>query len=137
MGNKILAAVLLACVICWSLPAMTVAALSFGPAHRSTPAMAQKHSCCPRIHSQVRSSFFAALPPANMPCDSRHPCCLQRGQENAPALPSLRIDSRPNLQPVYMNHRDRNAAALQLVTIAPFEVNASKFYFLQSTVLRN
>lgn len=115
---------------------MTVAALSKRPAHASTAAIAQKHSCCPRIPSKVRPSLFAAFRPAKMPCDSRHPCCLQRGQQNAPALPSLRTDSRPDLQPVYMDGSDEKAA-LRLVTVAPIEVNPSKFCLLQSTVLRN
>src|SRR5262249_20779845 len=136
MGNKVLGAMLLACVICWSLPAITVAALSFGPAHASTAAIAQKHSCCPRIHSEVRPSLLAAFPPAKMPCDSRHPCCLQQGQENAPALPSLRTDLRPDLQPVYMD-RSNEKAALRLVTVAPIEMNPSRSGLLQSTFLRN
>src|SRR5690349_17066933 len=136
MGNKVLGAVLLACVICWSLPAITVAALSLGPAHASTAAVAQKHSCCPRIHTQLRPSFLAVPPPSNMPCDSRHPCCLQRGQENAPALLSLRTDSRPDLQLAYIDRSDERAAVLP-VTTAPIEVNPSKFCLLQGTVLRN
>ena len=136
MGKKILAAVLLACVSCWNLPAMTVAPFGFGPAHASKAATAQKHSCCPRIHSQVRPSFFAALPPVNMPCNRRHPCCLQRGQENAPAVLSLRTDSRPDPQPVDMDRGD-GKAALRLVTAAAIEVNLSKSSLLQSTVLRN
>src|SRR5215831_20535711 len=135
MPNKILAAVLLVCVICWSLPQATVAAVSLSPVHASTAETAQEHSCCPRIHPQARPSFFAVLPPANMPCDSRHPCCLQQGQENGPALPSPKTDSRPDLQ-LHMHGSHGTTAVLSSVTTKPYSVNPSELCLLLSTVLR-
>src|SRR5215471_21095041 len=106
MRNRTLAAALLISVVCWSLPPMTTAALAMPTARASTSAAAQEHSCCPGVHSPARLFFLATIPPATMPCDSRHPCCMQQAPENSPALPALRIDSRPDLHLLHVDGSD-------------------------------
>ena len=136
MTNKSLATVLLASVLSWSLPPVTVAALSVRPIDARPVPTAPEHSCCPKIHTQVRPSVFAVIPPVTMPCDSRHPCCLRQGQEHAPALPSLKTDSRPDLQPLHIEGSHGTTAVLRPLTAAPDEVNPSESCLLRSTVLR-
>lgn len=136
MKNKTLATVLFACVLCWSLLPMTMAALTMHTMRASTTGAAQEHSCCPEVHPRARPSGFATSPPATMPCDSRHPCCMQQAPENSPALPALRIDSRPDLYLLHVGGSYSEITLSQPVTAAPFALNLSEPYLRRTTVLR-
>jgi hypothetical protein len=115
---------------------MTMAALTMQTMRPSTTAAAQEHSCCPGVHAPTRPFRFATIPPATMPCDSRHPCCMQQAPENSPALPALRIDSRPDLHLLHVDGSDLKNTHPQSVTAAPSPFNLSELYLLRSTVLR-
>lgn len=136
MKTRTLATLLLASVVCWSLTPVTVAALTTPTVRSSTTAVAQERSCCPAMHPPAWPSVFATIPPATMPCDSRHPCCMQQPPENSPALPALRIGSRPDLHVLHFCGNPAENTPSQSVVAAPFPLNVSELSLLRSMVLR-
>src|SRR5580692_4609305 len=139
MRRRILASAVLASMLCWSMASLVASPLAMRSwLARAATAIseAHQHSCCPRSHSRWAQFVLAALPPMTMPCGNQHPCCVQQGPENSPALPALRNDSRPDSRFLAVGI---DSPGLSVSRPAPVEVserNYSELSLLRSTVLR-
>lgn len=137
MSKKVLAAALLASMLSWSMHPLLPSSLLFSPhaPRRAETTSAHQHSCCPGAHTQVASFLMAPLPPASMPCGDRHPCCMQQGSDNAPALPAANTGA-PLVEhlPLAIGEFDLRPGSVARVTAAG--PNAFEFYSPRNTVLR-
>lgn len=141
MRKRFIAAVVLASLTYWSVPASFASAKSsaFPNSHRPVPpppSEAQHHSCCPGFHSPfVEQLVEELLPVPEMPCGERHPCCARQAPQNPPALTAASRVERPRSQ--------------SKVAVAAFKVSCGKnisaetsdafpfpSYLVKSTVLR-
>lgn len=98
MRNKGIAALVLASMVCLSIPSAAAAAKNSyaGSESQQKHSAAPDHSCCPGFHQSVALLPFVALTPAPaMPCGDRHPCCA-RHVPDSPAAVTAGIRVEPS-----------------------------------------
>jgi len=141
MKKRFIAAVVLASLTLWGVPAAFASTLQPGSSISEKPAeqiaSAHDHSCCPGFHSRIVLPPFVTPAPAEMPCGEQHPCCAKPAPQNSPALPSASPTVRPGSEGAPMavayQYRDgRTRIAAGAAGNNPFQQ-----YSVQSTVLRN
>lgn len=101
MKNRLIAAVMLASLACWSVPGAFASATTSRTAARiaqNSSSNRPGHSCCPEVHSKFVPPMFAAFTPLEPPCGDRHPCCARRGPENPAAIPATTRIERSDSQ---------------------------------------
>src|SRR5512141_777667 len=108
MAKKVLTAAVLFSMLSWSMQPLMASSLAMRSPQETNPSslvhqQAHQRSCCPRVHSQGGLTILATLPPA-IPCGDRHPCCVQQGPDNSPALPAVQSDSRPDSKQLQASH---------------------------------
>ena len=96
MRKRIVAALIAASTICWSIvPAASSIALGWPSRPAATKAASShQHDCCPRSYRTMVPVLAAMNPPA-MPCGNQHPCCMQQAPDRSPALTVAKTDPRP------------------------------------------
>jgi hypothetical protein len=140
MTKRLIAAVVLASLACWSVPVALASSAQIGSmmAQKSAaqPASsAHDHACCPGIHSRFVPPVFVMPPPADIPCD-QHPCCAKQAPQNPPALPAASRTLRPGSDgaPVTVAEHKLGVRIRPLAegtSNSPFQIS-----FIRSTVLR-
>lgn len=95
MAKRLIAALLLASLSCWSAP---VAIAASGPVRSHQPSQksseSHAHDCCPSLGSQLMPAMPQESLSSGMPCDDQHPCCAKQGPQNSPLLPAPTRPSR-------------------------------------------
>ena len=138
MWNKIMTALVVASIACWSAPTAS-AALNRQPGNSRTQdqqSARQHHSCCPGFHSNVQAFPVAALSPVPaMPCGDRHPCCAQQAPESPAAVTAIsRVNCSGNPNS-FATSATQNLRRTQDTSPKAYSINFS-LAFLQTTVLR-
>lgn len=138
MAKKVRVAAVLFSMLSWSMQPLMASSLAMSSQENKNSTLAyqqaHQHSCCPRVHSQAGLTILATLPPPAMPCD-RHPCCVQQGPDNSPALPAVQSDSRPDSKQLQASHGIPNPGSSRHISTEPSQ-NVFDFYAVRSTVLR-
>jgi hypothetical protein len=108
MKKRLIAAVVLASLACWSVPGALAAASDAFSRTVQTPAQPSSsssnssgthdHSCCHGARPKFVVPLFVSLTPVQMPCGDQHPCCAKHGSENSPALTASTRIERPRLE---------------------------------------
>jgi len=136
MAKKVWVAAVLFSMLSWSMQPLMASSLAMRSSQESkSSSSAHQHSCCPRIHSQAVLTILATLPPPAMPCGDRHPCCVQQGPDNSPALPAVQSDSRPDSKQLQVSRGIPSPGLSRHISAEPPQ-NISDFHAIRSTVLR-
>ena len=140
MTKRLIAAVLLASLACWTVPVALASSAQTGSmmAQKSAakPASsAPDHACCPGIHSRLVPPVFVMPSPAEIPCD-QHPCCAKQAPQDPPALPAASRTLRPGSDgaPVKVAEHElgvRTRTLAEVTNSSPFQISS-----IRSTVLR-
>lgn len=138
MRKRIFAALVAASMICWSMAPLVASSWTMRTASQragtESSSPAHQHSCCPGIQSSP--VLLATLPPMTMPCGDRHPCCVQQGPENSPALPAVKNSARPDLRHLPAASGDPDLGAPHENSNLSAARHTFQFYSDRSTVLR-
>jgi hypothetical protein len=139
MTKRLIAAVVLASLACWSIPVALASSVQISVMAQKSAAQpasgAHDHSCCPGIHSRFVPPLFVAPSPADVPCD-RHPCCAKQAPQNPPALPAASRTLRPGSDGVPVTVAEhklgiRTRSLAGITSSSPFQISS-----IRSTVLR-
>jgi len=140
MKEKFIAAVVLASLALWSVPAAFASTLHPGSSISEKPAeqiaSGRDHSCCPGFHSRIVLPLFVTPAPAEMPCGDQHPCCAKPAPQNSPALPAAGPTVRPGSEGAPVAIADQYGDGRARIAAEATGRNPFQPYSVRSTVLR-
>ena len=98
MRQKLIAAVVIAFLACWSVPpGWTMSHPASDLQNDKTSASAaHRHSCCPTVSKAFFTLSFVDSVPASLPCNDNHPCCLRQSPDRPLSLPGSTKISGPD-----------------------------------------
>jgi len=132
MKKRLIAALVLASLPFWSVPAAMAITQHSSPAH-SHAARMHDHSCCPGAHSRLMPVLVNSEP-AEVPCN-QHPCCVKQRPENSATLPAAISIQRPDANGTQMTVSDRSIEGHNGVSETS-RIDSRQTYSARSTVLR-
>ena len=138
MKNRFTAAVVLASLALWSVPAALASSLQPATSVAEKPvepaSSTHGHDCCPGVHSRFVPPVLVT-PPAEVPCE-QHPCCAKQAPQNSPALPVVSARLRPGSDGGPLTIEERHADGRSRVKPEATCTNPFRLYSVRSTVLR-
>jgi len=139
MKTRIIAAVVLASLVCSTVPA-AAAAKTPDSAHSDQSldhSPSPDHSCCPGLHSPLTlPTLVALMPVSEEPCGDRHPCCARQAPENPSALTSATRIERPEGQTQFASIDEEAVSSGASFLAKTSDKQSFPPYIVRSTVLR-